>query len=130
MIEPQTEKQLQGLRRLLLELRPVKVAVSGGVDSLTLAILASRTLGADATMFHARSPAVPPAATERVRATAASEGWTLRLVDAGEFRDPHYVANPYRRCFHCKRNLYATLATGGDATLVSGTNSDDTSTLR
>ena len=95
---------------MLKRLVPVKVAVSGGVDSMTLAILAGRTLGRDAVMFHAVSPAVPPAATERVRGVARSEGWRLRELDAGEFADEDYVANPYIRCFHCKNNLYRTLS--------------------
>lgn len=59
----------------------VAVAVSGGIDSLTLATIAGR--GHDsAGMFHAVSPAVPPEATDRVRDFAAREGWRLQLIDA------------------------------------------------
>jgi uncharacterized protein len=78
------------------------------------------------TVFHAVSAAVPPAATERVREYAAREGWQLRLVDAGEFSDEKYLSNPANRCFFCKTNLYATLASAaGGAQLFSGTNVDD-----
>ena len=101
------------------------VAVSGGVDSMTLALLAGRRLGVDCTMFHGVSPAVPPEATARVRAYAAREGWQLIVLDAGEFDDPAYRANPANRCFYCKTNLYAALAGRTDATLLSGTNVDD-----
>ncbi len=101
------------------------VAVSGGVDSMTLALLAGRRLGAESAMFHAVSPAVPPEATERVRAFAAREGWRLTVLDAGEFADPAYRANPDNRCFYCKTNLYGALAARTDATLLSGTNLDD-----
>jgi len=101
------------------------VAVSGGVDSMTLAVLTGRRLGADCTMFHAVSPAVPPEATERVRAFAAREGWRLTVLDAGEFDDPAYRANPANRCYYCKTNLYGALAARTDATLLSGTNLDD-----
>ena len=101
------------------------VAVSGGVDSMTLALLAGRRLGAESAMFHAVSPAVPPEATERVRAFAAREGWQLTVLDAGEFDDPAYRANPANRCFYCKTNLYGALAAQTDATLLSGTNLDD-----
>ena len=104
---------------------PAAVAVSGGVDSMTLALLAGRRAGADCTMFHAVSPAVPPEATARVRDHAAREGWRLTVLDAGEFDDPAYRANPADRCFYCKTNLYGALAARTDATLLSGTNLDD-----
>ena len=101
------------------------VAVSGGVDSMTLALLAGRRPGTGSAMFHAVSPAVPPEATERVRAFAAREGWRLTVLDAGEFDDPAYRANPANRCYYCKTNLYGALAARTDATLLSGTNLDD-----
>ena len=41
----------------------IGVAVSGGVDSLTLAAAAHAALGNRVTMYHAQSPAVPADAT-------------------------------------------------------------------
>lgn len=106
-------------------LGPCAIAVSGGVDSLTLATFAAR-LGLDAVMVHAVSPAVPSAATARVRERAAADGWSLRVVDAGEFADERYLANPANRCFHCKSSLYGTMARlAGARALLSGTNTDD-----
>lgn len=129
------DDRVRALQGLLGELGAVRVAVSGGVDSLTLALLAGRTSGCRATMFHAVSPAVPAAAGERVRDMARREGWDLRLIDAGEFADEDYLANPYRRCFHCKQRLYTALAALGEprsegVTLVSGTNLDDLDDFR
>jgi uncharacterized protein len=104
----------------------IAVAVSGGIDSLTLATAAHRARGAAAvTMHHATSPAVPPDATERTRALAAAEGWTLDIFDAGEFDDPAYRANPVNRCFFCKTNLYGAVARRTTVQIVSGTNLDD-----
>jgi uncharacterized protein len=115
----------QHLEAVLREIGPLTVAVSGGVDSLTLAALSHRVLGAGAAMVHAASPAVPAEATARVRAEAAREGWDLRVVEAGEFADPRYRANPVNRCFFCKTNLYGTIRTVTDRQIVSGANLDD-----
>lgn len=104
---------------------PLAVAVSGGVDSLTLATFVHRTTGPRVEMFHAVSPAVPGDATGRVERLAAAEGWRLRIVDAGEFADETYLANPVDRCFFCKINLYGCIARHSDAQILSGANLDD-----
>jgi uncharacterized protein len=97
---------------------------------MTLAAAAQRSLGREAEMIHAFSPAVPPAATERVRLLAAREGWHLRIINAGEFADSRYRENPVNRCFFCKTNLYAAMARATDAVLLSGTNLDDLGDFR
>ena len=106
----------------------VAIAVSGGIDSLTLSAAAAPVLGDRLTLHHATSPAVPQEATQRTRDLAAALGLQLALFDAGEFDDARYRANPVNRCFFCKSNLYGAIATRlqGSGTLVlSGTNTDD-----
>ncbi len=103
--------------------RPIAVAVSGGIDSLTLATMAHALPGTE--MFHAVSPAVPGDATARVERLAAERGWRLRIVDAGEFDDQSYMANPLNRCFFCKTNLYGSIGKHTDGQMVSGANLDD-----
>ncbi len=100
------------------------IAVSGGVDSMTLAYIAHR-LSSATTMIHAVSPAVPVLATERVRDYARREGWRLIVTEAGEFDDPDYRANPVDRCYFCKSNLYARIAAIVSSTIASGANLDD-----
>ena len=124
MTEP-ASPGVDALNEVLDGIGRAAVAVSGGVDSMTLALLTGRRLGRESAMFHAVSPAVPPEATERVRAFAAREGWRLTVLDAGEFDDPAYRANPANRCYYCKTNLYGALVARTDATLLSGTNLDD-----
>lgn len=121
---------LARLEVVLVDIGGVAVAVSGGVDSLTLATAAHRTLSAQVEMFHAVSAAVPGEATARVRELAAREGWKLTVLDAGEFEDAHYRSNPVNRCFYCKTNLYAALVPLSTAQIVAGTNLDDLAEYR
>lgn len=113
------------LERSLRGMGAIAVAVSGGVDSLTLASFAHRRLPGCVTMFHAVSPAVPPEATGRTRDLAAREGWSLQVIDAGEFSRAEYRANPANRCFFCKTSLYGAIVPVARAQVVSGTNTDD-----
>ena len=119
------KNHLQRLESVIRDIGPLAVAVSGGVDSMTLAFAAHRVLGNNARMLHAVSPAVPEDASGRVHSYASREGWRLDVIDAREFADANYIANPHDRCFYCKTNLYSTMADAVDCVLVSGTNSDD-----
>ncbi len=108
----------------------IAVAVSGGVDSMTLAHVAWRHSRARTTMFHATGPAVPAAARGRVEAHAARHGWPLVLLDAGEQADARYRANPVDRCYFCKTNLYARIREATPDPIASGTNRDDLEDFR
>jgi len=115
----------RALAQVFATLDRVVVAVSGGVDSMTLAHLVHRQRGARARMVHATSPAVPAEATARVRAHADRYAWALAVIDAGEFADPRYRTNPIDRCYFCKSNLYGRIAAAFAGVILSGTNTDD-----
>jgi pyridinium-3,5-biscarboxylic acid mononucleotide sulfurtransferase len=106
------------------------IAVSGGVDSMTLAHVAWRFSRARTTMYHATGPAVPVAARGRVEAHGATHGWPLTLLDAGEQADARYRANPVDRCYYCKTNLYARIREATSDPIASGTNRDDLDDFR
>ena len=121
-------RSLERLTSILRGLDRVAVAVSGGVDSLTLARIAHDVLGNNVTMYHAISPAVPLEATERVHALAQQYGWRLEVINAGEFDSADYMRNPVNRCFFCKTSLYdsiSAIAKQTNAQILSGTNTDD-----
>lgn len=106
------------------------IAVSGGVDSMTLAHVARRSDAATVTMYHACGPAVPVAARARVERHAHAHGWPLVLLDAGEYADERYRANPIDRCYWCKTNLYARIRERTGEPIASGTNCDDLADFR
>ena len=106
------------------------IAVSGGVDSMTLGHIAHRFSRAHTTMYHASGPAVPAGAGARVRAHADGYGWSLVSLDAGEYSDERYRANPVDRCYYCKSNLYARIRNLTADAIASGTNRDDLADFR
>jgi pyridinium-3,5-biscarboxylic acid mononucleotide sulfurtransferase len=105
-------------------LPPVALALSGGIDSLTLAAYL-RAREHNLVAFHAVSAAVPVESTARARALCEERGIVLEVIDAGEMADPRYLENPADRCFTCKSHLYDAIAGQTDRLVVSGTNADD-----
>ncbi len=116
--------RVEHLDEVLNRFEHLAVAVSGGVDSTTLAAYAHER-GVGLTAVHAVSPAVPPAATDRVRRLAADRGWDLVVTGTGEFADERYLTNPVDRCYFCKTNLYDRMRTLTPYRLASGANTDD-----
>ncbi|UVC06602.1 adenine nucleotide alpha hydrolase [Rhizobium sp. TH2] len=124
MIDPTTR-----LEHVLARFPRLAVAVSGGVDSLTLATIAAHTVP-DFVAVHAVSPAVPVRASERVREIAHQRNWRLIEIRAGEFADADYLSNPVNRCYFCKSNLYKRIRQVTDFPIAAGTNLDDLSDFR
>ena len=123
-------KHASRITALLAEMREISVAVSGGIDSVTLAMLATQTPNITVQMYHAVSPAVPSQATARVKQLARDYGWKLKILDAHEFADEDYLSNPVNRCFYCKTNLYKAISTVTEDVILSGANVDDLSDYR
>jgi uncharacterized protein len=121
---------LTRLEAVLVDCGDVVVALSGGIDSLTLAAFSTNLLGPRVALVHAVSPAVPAVATARVKAFAENRGATLTLLNAGEFADEAYRTNPVNRCYFCKSHLYDAIRSRFASTILSGANLDDLSDYR
>ncbi len=128
-------KEYQRLCKVLSDKQEVlKVALSGGIDSLTLMKVAARVRTEPTIAMHAVSAAVPLEATLRCRELAGKYNWQLEEIDANEFDNAHYVANPVNRCYYCKSSLFDriiesdygdNIATARNTTIATGTNTDD-----
>jgi uncharacterized protein len=108
----------------------VAIGYSGGVDSAYLAVVARRTLGADAVLaIIGRSASYPEEQWATARRVADDFAVPVLELDTEELADPRYAANPANRCYFCKTELWGKLVplarARGFATVADGTNADD-----
>jgi uncharacterized protein len=126
--------KLECLRGIVAGVPSAIVAYSGGADSAFLADLAHELLGGRALAVTAVSPSLAPEEREAARALAAERGWRHREVQTFEGERDEYVRNAPDRCYHCKTELFSTLASLVDAepgtVVLVGTNLDDESDIR
>jgi pyridinium-3,5-biscarboxylic acid mononucleotide sulfurtransferase len=129
------DKKLEACQANLRQLERVLVAFSGGVDSTFLLALAAQTLTpANVLAVVGVSPSLPGRELNEVRKLAATIGVELVEVATEELNNPDYAANPARRCFFCKHDLFSRLTAlarqRGCAAVLSGANADDTGDFR
>src|SRR5207247_4866037 len=102
--------RVRNARHIVRDLGSVLVAYSGGVDSTLLLKLALDELGDGAVAVLASSPAYPESEQQAARELAGVMGARLVEVNTSEVELEAYARNNPDRCFHCKEELFDTLA--------------------
>ncbi len=107
------------------------VALSAGVDSSLVALLAHKALGDHAVAVTGVSESLPPHELEIAKETAKAIGIKHLVVQTNELQNPQYASNPADRCYYCKDTLYRELRTVADSlgfeAILDGTQVDDLS---
>ncbi len=105
------------------------VALSGGVDSATLAWRAFAVLGDRSLAVTGVSASLSSHQRGLVEAVLAARPLRHEWISTEEMGAAAYRANGLDRCFHCKEELYRRLRGLADArglgTVLDGTNRDD-----
>ncbi|MBI4881268.1 MAG: ATP-dependent sacrificial sulfur transferase LarE [Planctomycetes bacterium] len=126
------------LERLRAEVRKLKggavVAFSGGVDSALLLKVCRDELGDAVLAVTADSPSLPAHDRADAANLVAALGVRHSFAPGAEFADERFLRNDARRCYVCKRALFAQLrrlaAANGLAHVVFGANLDDLKDVR
>jgi pyridinium-3,5-biscarboxylic acid mononucleotide sulfurtransferase len=121
--------RIEDLEARIRPLGSCVVAFSGGVDSSLVAALAARALGRSALAVTAVSPALATGELDGARGVAEAVGIQHETITTTELEREGYRANGRDRCYHCKTELYDSLAAlaarRGFAAVLSGANADD-----
>lgn len=133
VLSPLLQEKLNNLLKKFEEMEGVLIAFSGGVDS-TLLLKAATLTSARVMAVTASSPTYPE--TEIAAAVQLARDLRVqhRIINTNEMEDPNFTANPTERCYHCKRELFATLRRLASEhhlkTIVDGANADDEEDFR
>ena len=122
------------LNTLLLDLSPMALAFSGGLDSRFLAHAALQLLskGMQVKLYHITGPHVPKGESAAALAWARERGLVLDTVAVNPLENPDVRANNRNRCYYCKRQLFESLqkVVAGRKILCDGSNLSDQDSYR
>ncbi len=123
------------MEQILSDCQGALVSFSGGADSAFLLYKAAAVLGKENILaITAVSPIRPSAETNAACELAELLMVPHRLIHTAELSCDPFVTNSPDRCYHCKRDLYATLAAISHREslpcILDGSNIDDLAEYR
>jgi uncharacterized protein len=125
----QLSRKMSGVLEKIRKRGSILVAMSGGVDSSLVALLAKMAVGDRAVAVTADSKTLPPGELEEAKRVAEEIGIRHVVVKVNELSNPDFVRNPPDRCYHCKKELILKLKEIAREhnleAIVDGTNADD-----
>jgi uncharacterized protein len=131
---PDVERQRRTLLATLEECGSAIVALSGGVDSATLAVLSHLALGARSLAVTGVSASLSNHQKTLVVSLLEAHPMPHEWLSTDELASAEYRRNGPDRCFHCKNELYRRLRQAADgrgiAAVLDGTNADDAGDVR
>ncbi|MEW6094997.1 MAG: ATP-dependent sacrificial sulfur transferase LarE [bacterium] len=127
--------KLDQMRTLLLKMKSVLIAYSGGVDSTLLLKVAHEVLSENVLAVTAKSPLYPASELEIAKTMARKIGVRHIIIDSDELKEvPGFAENSKNRCYLCKRELFGKLSEiarqEGLSYILDGSNASDTSDFR
>lgn len=101
------DEKYEKLRRFIEEKgkNGVIIALSGGVDSSTLAAICHDVLGERAVAVTAKSPTYPAEEMHEAQSIAGEIGIRHVIIETDELSNEYFVRNPENRCYYCKKEL-------------------------
>jgi uncharacterized protein len=128
------QAKIEKVVHIISQFNGAVVALSAGVDSSLVAILARRALRDRVVAVTALSESLAPEEMEIARKTATQIGIQHIIVTTDEVHNPSYRANPSNRCYYCKDTLYRELRREADKlgleAILDGTQLDDLGEIR
>ena len=134
LLDPTLESKIDQAVSYIRRLNGAVVALSAGVDSSLVALLAKKALGKRTLAVTGVSESLASQELEIAMKTAREIGLQHMTVETDELRNPSYISNSGDRCYHCKQTLYRELRKIADRhgyeAILDGTQTDDMSDHR
>ena len=127
--DPELQEKIDNAIQIIASFDGAVVALSAGVDSSLVALLARKALKDRALAVTAVSESLAPGELEIAKKTASQIGIQHIEIATDEVHNAAYLENPTNRCYYCKNTLYTELRQKADSlgleAIIDGTQLDD-----